>query len=328
VIGIFKQKNPGNAFVLLIYALVIKFPFFLHPEKHVASEGDNFIFKLTVQFLEPVTKSAPILYPLIAFLLIFTQATLLNRIANNLRLLPKSNFLVGMAYILISSLVHEWSLFSAPMLVNSLLIWIWYRMTTLYNHNSPKTAIFNISMLVGILPLIYSPALVFLILLFFSLILTRPFRVTEWLVAVLGYTTPYYFIFVALYLSNQWTWSKFIPDMSFHLPKLPQTLLVTAGIFFLIVPFLIGAYYVQSNFGKMLIQVRKSWSLLLVLLMVALVVILVNPGNNYLHWLPIIVPLAAFHAAAYFYPNGRWFSLLMHWVIFAYVIALNYGVFK
>lgn len=328
MIGIFKQKNPGNAFVLLIYALVIKFPFFLHPEKHVASEGDNFIFKLTVQFLEPVTKSAPIVYPLVAFLLIFTQATLLNRIVNNLRLLPKSNFLVGMAYILISSLVHEWSLFSAPMLVNSLLIWIWYRMTTLYNHNSPKTAIFNISMLVGILPLIYSPALVFLILLFFSLILTRPFRVTEWLVAVLGYTTPYYFIFVALYLSNQWTWSKFIPDMSFHLPKLPQTLMVTAGIFFLIVPFLIGAYYVQSNFGKMLIQVRKSWSLLLVLLMVALVVILVNPGNNYLHWLPIIVPLAAFHAAAYFYPNGRWFPLLMHWVIFAFVIALNYSVFK
>ncbi len=328
MIGIFKQKNPGNAFVLLVYALVIKFPFFLHPEKHVDSEGDNFIFKLIVQFLEPVTKSAPIIYPLLAFLLMFTQATLLNRIVNNLRLLPKSNFLVGMAYILISSLVHEWSLFSAPMLVNSLLIWIWYRMTTLYNHNSPKTAIFNISMLVGILPLIYSPALVFLILLFFSLVLTRPFRITEWLVAILGYTTPYYFIFVALYLSNQWTWSKFIPDMSFHLPKLPQTLLVTAGIFFLIVPFLIGAYFVQTNFGKMLIQVRKSWSLLLVLLMVALVVILVNPGNNYLHWLPIIVPLAAFHAAAYFYPNGRWFPLLMHWVIFAFVIALNYAVFK
>jgi len=49
VIGIFKQKNPGNAFVLLLYGLVIKFPFFLHPEKYAANEGDNYIFNVIVK---------------------------------------------------------------------------------------------------------------------------------------------------------------------------------------------------------------------------------------------------------------------------------------
>jgi len=326
LIGIFKQKNPGNAFVLLLYALVLKFPFFLHPEKYMVNEGDNYIFNIIVNFLEPFTKSNPFIYALLAFVLLFTQATLLNRIANSLKLLPKANFLIGMSYILITSLVHEWNVFSAPLLVNSLLIWIWYRLTNLYNHNSLKTAIFNVSMLVGILPLVYSPCLVFLLLLMFALILTRPFRLTEWMVALLGFTTPYYFLFVVLFLSSQWNWRKVIPDISFHLPHLPASLWITGGIFFLVLPFLIGAWYVQTNLGKMLIQMRKSWSLLLVLLIVSVLIILVNPGTNYVHWLPVVVSLSIFHAAAYYYLPGRWLPILLHWAIFFFAIMLNYSV--
>lgn len=325
MIGIFKQKNPGNAFLLLLYALALKFPFFLHPEKHMVNEGDNYIFNVLIKFLESFGAS-PFLYSLLAFLLLFTQATLLNRIGNSVKLLPRPNFLIGMSYILITSLVHEWNLFSAALLVNSLLIWIWYRLTNIYNHNNPKTAIFNVSMLVGILPLIYSPAVVFLLLLIFALIVTRPFRITEWLVALLGFTTPYYFLFVALFLTNQWNWHKVIPAISFHLPRLPSSLWITAGISFMVIPFLIGAWYAQSNLGKMLIQMRKSWSLLLTLLIVSVLIILLNPGTNYLNWLPVVVPLSAFHAAAYYYIPGRWFAALLHWVVFAFAIMLNYSV--
>jgi len=292
----------------------------------MSNEGDNYIFNIIVKFLDPFTANNPLIFSLLAFVLLFTQATLLNRIGNSLKLLPKSNFLIGMSYILITSLVHEWNLFSAPLLVNSLLIWIWYRLSNLYNHPTPKTAIFNVSMLVGVLPLIYSPCLVFVLILMFALILTRPFRVTEWLVALLGFTTPYYFLFVVLFLAGQWSWQKVIPIISFHLPKLPASLWITGGIVFMVIPFLIGAWYVQSNLGKILIQMRKSWSLLLVLLIVSVIIILVNPGNNYLHWLPVVVPLSFFHAAAYYYLPGRWFPTLLHWVIVVFVILLNYTV--
>lgn len=325
MVAIFKQKNPGNAFILLLYALALKFPFFMRPEKPMVNEGDNYIFNIVVKAIESLTGGSVFIYSILAFLLLFVQATLLNRISNSIKLLPRSNFLIGMSYILITSLVHEWNLFSAPLLVNSLLIWIWYRLTTMYNHNNPKTAIFNVSMLVGILPLIYSPAVAFLLLLIFALIVTRPFRITEWLVALLGFTTPYYFLFVVLFLTNQWNWHKVIPVISFHLPHLPSSLWVTGGITFMVIPFLIGAWYAQANIGKMLIQMRKSWSLLLMLLIVSVLIIMLNPGSNYLSWLPAVVPLAAFHGAAYYYLPGRWFPSLLHWVIFAFAIVLNYA---
>jgi hypothetical protein len=328
VIGLFKQKNPGNALLLLIYGLFLKFPFFLHPVKNTPQEGDNYIFNIIIKVLSPITSNAPVVLSIMAFVLLFIQASLLNRIANSLRLLPKNNFLPGMSYILCTSLLPEWNYFSAPLLVNSLLIWIWYRTTGLYNHNRPKTAIFNIAVLIGVLPLIYSPALVFTLFFLFALLLTRTFKITEWMVALLGFTTPYYFLFVFLYLTDQWSWSKIIPNLSFHLPKLPSSLWVTGSIFFLVIPFLIGAYYVQDNLNKMLIQVRKSWSLLLVLLIACVIPILFNPGNNYIHWLSTVLPLACFQAAAYYYPHGKWFPLLLHWVIFAFAVVLNYSNFS
>lgn len=327
MIGIFKQKNPGNALLLLLYAMVLKFPMFLHPVKPVVQDGDNYIYKIVLRFLESITGNASIIFSVIAFLLLFTQATLLNRIASNIKLLPRPNFLVGMAYLLATTLMKDWSQFSAPLLVNSLLIIAWYKMIGLYNNPKPKTSIFNVAVLTGVLPLIYSPAVAFILLLLVALLLTRPLRITEWLIGLLGIITPYYFLFVILYLTSQWDVNQIIPVVTFHLPKLPGSLWITGGIILLVLPFLLGGYFVQANLNKMLIHVRKAWSLLLLFLMVSLLIILFNPGTTYLHWMLIVVPITAFHAATYFYINARWFALLLHWVIFAFAVLLNYAVF-
>jgi len=324
LVGIFKQKNPGNALLLLIYGLFIKFPMFLHPHQAVMQQGDNYLYHVIVKALDPIGKNAGIFYPLLAFILLFTQATLLNRISNSLKLFNRPNYLVAMSYLLVTSLMKEWNYFSAPLIINSLSIIAWYSMFNWYNSNKPKSLIFNTSALVGILPLIYSPALTLIVLLFVALLVTRPFRITEWFVSLIGLATPYYFLFVVLYLSNEWDYHKLLTPVSFHFPQLPSSLWVTGGILFLVVPFLIGGYFVQDALNKMLIQVRKGWSLLLIFLIVTLLVIVVNPGRNYMHWLMMAVPITAFHAAAYYYSTPRWLPLLLHWVIFAFVIMLQY----
>lgn len=324
MIATFKQKNPGNAFILLIYGLFIKFPMFLHPKKPLYNQGDNYIYQFILKILDPFAANAPIIYSLLAFLIIFAQATLLNRIINTLRLFPKPNYLTAMSYMLATSMVADWSTFSAPLLINGLLIWIWYRLVGLYNNNSPKAAIFNVAILVGLLPLIYAPAIAYVLLLVLAIIIMRPFRVTELLVALLGVLTPYYFFFAVLYLTHQWTIDKIVPAFNFYLLKLPSSLWISGGIVLLLLPFMTGGYYVQDNLNKMLIQARKSWSLLLVMLLVSVLVILINPNNNYVHWMVIVAPIAAFHAATYFYLSASWLALLLHWVSFAFVIVLNY----
>lgn len=324
MIGIFKQKSQGNALLLVLYGLILKFPIFLHPVKYIPFDGDNFIFNIIIRFLSPVITTHPVLLSVLAFALLFFQASLMNRIANNLRLLPKTNYLIGMCYLLTTSLLPEWNYFSSPLLANTLLIIIWYRTTELYSHRQPKTLIYNIGVLVGMLPLVYSPAVVFILFFLVALLLTRTFSITEWLVGLVGFTTPYYFVIIYLYMTGQWALNKIIPDIQFHLPALPSSVWVTTSIVLAVIPFLIGAYFVQDNLNKMLIQVRKSWSLFLVLLITCVLPILLNPGTNYVHWLLAVLPMACFQAAAFYYTSGTWFASILHWIIFVFVGVIQY----
>ncbi|MBC8033869.1 MAG: hypothetical protein H7Y03_06965 [Chitinophagaceae bacterium] len=326
MIAIFRQKSSGNALILLLYGLVLKFHTFLYPVKPVPNPGDNYIYLGILNFFKPLAEGAPVVFSILAFLILFAEATLLNRIVNSLRLFPKPNYLTAMAYILLSSMMKDWGSFSAPLIVNGCLIWIYYLLQGLHNNNKPKAAIFNVAVLTGILPLIYAPAIAYVSLLLLALFVMRAFSITEILVALLGVITPYYFFFVVLYLTNQWTIDKIVPSFTFYFPKMPSSLWITGGITLLMVPFLMGGYFVQGNLNKMLIQVRKSWSLLLLMLVVSLLVILINPGYNYLPWMVVIVPLAAFHAATYFYLPSKWGGHLLHWVSFAFVIMLNYRI--
>jgi hypothetical protein len=324
VVGIFKQKNPGNALLLLVYALVLKFSIFLHPVLPALHPEDNYLYRLILNALDSVFHKTPILYAILTFLILFTQATLFNRICNHHKLLPKANFLPGMSYILVTSLLQDWNHFSAPLLINSIMIWIWYRMIDLYNSQKPGSLIFNIGVWTGVISLLYIPAMAFLLMVLFALITMRPFRIREWLVGLLGFTCPYYFLFLVLYLTGHWSLKEMLPRIVFTFPGVPNSIWITVGIALLIIPFMIGGYFVQKNLGKVLIQIRKSWSLLLLFLMVAVVIILINRANSYENWIVTAVPFAAFHAAAYFYPARRWPPLLLHWITVGYIIAINY----
>jgi uncharacterized protein DUF6427 len=326
VIGTFKQKNPGNALLLLVYALVLKFPMFLHPVVPVLHPEDNYLYRLILRALDSVFHQVPLMYPILTFLILLSQATLFNRISNHHKLFPKQNFLPGMSYILITSLLSDWNHFSAPLLINSIMIWIFYRMIDLYNSQKPGSAIFNIGVLTGIVSLLYIPAMAFLLLVLFGLVTMRPFRIREWLMGVLGFTCPYYFLFIILYLSGHWDWKNIVPHIVFTVPAMPRSVWTTMGIFWLVVPFIIGGFFVQKNLNKVLIQIRKSWSLLLLFLLVSVIIILINRADSYENWIVMAVPFAAFHAAAYFYPTGKVGPLLMHWLIVAYIIAVNYFV--
>jgi hypothetical protein len=230
-----------------------------------------------------------------------------------------------MSYILVTSLLPSWNYFSAPLLINSVMIWVFYKMTSLYNNNKSDGAIFNIGVMTGIVTLLYLPAMAFILLVFFALLTMRPFRIREWLMGLLGFTTPYYFLFIVLYLTNQWSWKNVVPQILFRLPGIPSSIWITCGIVLLVVPFMIGGYFVQANLNKMLIQVRKVWSLLLLFLLVG-VIILIYHVYFYENWIVTAVPFAAFHAAAYYYSNDKILPQVMHWLTFAFILWMNYIV--
>ena len=95
MIGIFRQKNPANILVLLFFGVLIKLPMFIHPHSATIQPKDGVLFHSILKLLEPAGRTNSILYPALAFILLFTQAISLTRLINNFRMMSRPNYLPG-----------------------------------------------------------------------------------------------------------------------------------------------------------------------------------------------------------------------------------------
>jgi hypothetical protein len=324
VIGIFKQKNPANLLVLFVTGILIKLPIFTEPHLPIVRDSDGVLYKAIIRFLDPAAHSFSLLYPILTYGLLFIQAAGLTRFINNQRMTNKPTYLAGLAYMLITSLLPEWNFFSAPLLVNSILLFVLYWVFGIYNKPNVRGPVFNIGLALGIAGFLFVSSLTFVIWILLALAVTRPFRINEWLICLLGATTPFYFYAIYLVINGSWNWDTFWPSVSLGLPALTKSPWLAASIFLLMVPFLIGGYYVQENLRRMLINVRKAWSLLLLFLLVALLLPFINTNDSFENWIMAIVPLAAFHGCAYLYTTWRLLPYLLFWITVAVILGYQY----
>jgi hypothetical protein len=322
VIAIFRQKSPGNVAVLFIFGLLLKLPLFLYPKNIIASNKDGRLYQWLISLL-PADNS--LLYSVIAFALLYTQALMVNYLVNEYRMIAKGNYLPAMAYLLITSLLPEWNYLSSPVLANTLLIGMFIYLFRLYNSNKAKAQIFNIGLLAGVTSYIYFPSAAFIICILLGLMILKPFRLNEIVLFFLGCLTPYYFHAAYLFLFSELNFANFFPHLFVKTPPIQNSIWLAASTVLLAIPFLVGGYYVQSNLGKMLIQVRKNWSILLLYLLLSFFVPFINSDRSFHTWILIAVPFAAFHACAYFYPVKRTFPLLLFFITIGYILYQQYG---
>lgn len=323
--GIFKANNPLNTFLLFVYCLLLKLHLFLHPVKPVPQQTDGFLFRQLLEQLSGVGNSLPAIYSVISFILLFTQGITFNQLANKNRLMQKSNYLPAMAYLLVTSMFREWNVLSAPLIVNTLLIWVWARMSALTNTRVVTGQLFNIGVVIGIATFFYFPSIAFTVLIIFGLILTRPFRLAEWLIALLGIIAPYYFLLSYVFLADKWKGYKF-PGFSVSVPVFYESRWALTAIILVLFTTVVGLFYVRQNFRRQLVQTRKSWSLVILYFVVALGVPFINATHTFQYWILCAVPLSAIMGAAFFYPERKWFPLIMQWLMVIYVVVFSYFV--
>ena len=325
MIAIFKQKNPANLILLLVFGVLIKLPMFLHPHTPTVRPADGTLFIYLLQSLEATGKTSPIVYSLLAFGLLFLQAVILTRFVNNQRMMNRSSYLPGMAYLLITSLLPEWNYFSAPLIINSILLFVLSALFKIYNQQNAKATIFNIGVALGLAGFLFISSLTFIIWVLLALAVMRPFRLNEWLLCILGITTPFYFYGIYLFINDKWSWQALVPHLSVGIPAIKQSFWLAGSVFLLMIPFLTGGYYVQDNLRRMLINVRKGWSLLLLYLLASLLLPFINNSDTFENWVMAMIPMAAFHACTYLYSTLRIYPNLVFWLSVAFVLAYQYA---
>jgi hypothetical protein len=325
VTGTFKANNPYNNFLLLVYGFILKFPLFLYPKAPQTNVLDGVLYKYLLEILSPLGNSTPIIYSLITFLLLFVQALGFNKAVNSQRLFQKPNYLTGMSYLLITSLFTEWFSLSAPLIINTMLIWVWAKLSTLHNAASPKTSIFNIGFVISICAFLYFPAIAFILLVMVGLTIARPFKLREWLIGLVGIITPFYFFASWLFLTDR-IQTYHLPGLVITLPAFKEGKIALGTLILILVTVLIGSFFIYSNLRRQIVQTRKSWQLIFLYLIVALFVPFLNATHSFSYWILVAVPVSLLTASSFLYPEKKWFPLTIHWAMVAVAVAVGYFI--
>lgn len=297
---------------------------FLWPQPVAATKNDEELYHYLIRWINDFANGATIA-AVMAFILLIVQAFLVNHLINKYRMITRPNDFTAMAYLLITSLLPEWNYLSSPLITSTLMIGCLLLLFRLYNKQNTRGEVYNIGLITGISSFIYFPSASFITCFLLGILILKAVRLREVILLLLGAITPYYFFAAWLYLSDQLSLENFLPHLDVSVPDVKSTIYLAIGLSLLAIPFLVGGFYVQSFLHKMLIQVRKNWTLVLLYLLLAFFVPFVNSSyTSFSNWILLVAPFAAFHGAAYFYPQKNGFPLTIFLLTIAFVIYQQY----
>jgi hypothetical protein len=325
VVSFFKEKSATAVFGLFIVSIGTRLFFWEHHPKIITSADDGLIYPLLSRLSFLPVVATGLLYHAIVVL----QALRLNYALNDLRMYPKSAYTTALAYILLTALFPAWNNVSAALVINSMVIWLLFRLLKLYSASTPKSLIYNIGLIVSCTVILYYAALPLILLAFIAVAVYRPFRINEWLILLLGIITPFYFLVGYLFLKDQL--EPLLSQLNiFELQVIrPANLAMTiTTLVFAGIAIVSGAYLWQANSNRMVIQVRKNWSILFFM------IILFIPGiffikNSWPNALLLGAPAgAAFISNTWLYSRKSLLPALLFWFFVILILYNNWIVTK
>ncbi len=323
MIKFFRSGNPLTVLLLLIYTLVVKFYYLIHPSTYMADGSEGLLYHLLVKWMATFTGGSPLVFTSLAILLLFLQSLLFTRIINHHRLFPKPTYLPAMCYLLFTSMLQSWNVFSPALIVNLIMLWVFTSITELYTRTSARDVVFNIGFALGVGGLFYFPSVIFCFLLLASMLIMRAFRLAEWIIAVLGLICPLYLMGTWLFLTNQMTLLRKIPNMGASLPMISDYK-VWGAMIACVVFFVIGWLLLQRPLKKMLIQGRKIWAALIIYVLVAITVPFFNIHFSAAYWVLAVLPISMFAGNVFWSVTNDTFANIIHFIALAYVIVMQY----
>lgn len=241
----------------------------------------------------------------------------------------QNNFIPAMVYILLSGIFIQWSNISPALLANFLLIWLFIKLSRLYNHPSPKTLLFNTGFIIGVLIVLYHPTAILILMVLFALAVVRPFRLAEWLVLLMGILLPFYFLLSGLFLTGQTVlFSNFLPSLQWNLPVAIWDLQLMSSLSLLSILLLTGLYYWQFSVKRMIIQIRKNWGVMMVMLLILLPIPFIFLNGGIESGILSLVPIGAFVANAFSNPKKLTLPNLLFWLLIGIIIFNNWWFLK
>ncbi|MGY3213680.1 DUF6427 family protein [Mucilaginibacter sp. HD30] len=328
MINLFKTYNPLNAIWLAVLLIILRIGYLFNAPAEI-----QFVFvEPFARLLVPVNYEfalSPFMNISLAGVIIFMQALWFNRLVNSFNLMGRPSFLPALMYVVLTALFTPFLILSAPLICNFLTIGMLFKLFSTYKAPDAKSVAYDLGMIVALGTLIYLPFVFMFLVIWAGLIVFRPFNWREWVAAIMGFATVFFFLGVIYYLTDRLpAFAKIWLPLSATLPAHVQ---LNSYHYLVLVPvaiiLLLCFLKVSQIFFRSYVQTRKSFQLLLVLTVISDLSFYIKKEFHLEHFLLCAVPLAVFFSYYFLYAKRKWFYESLFLLLVASVIYFQFNTF-
>lgn len=265
----------------------------------------------------------------LALLILVCSAMVFNYFITNNDYVPRNTLLPAFFYILFFSHSPGLLFLNPASLPTVLLLLVLINTMKMHDKEDAFILVFNTAFITAVAALLYPPAMVYLLFIWFSFLVNGILKWREWVISILGFIIPYLFALTAYFWFDKL--AEFAPN---HLPHpyinwnaipVPNTLeiLVSAIISIL---FLIGFRKVLTVQNERVISFRKRTWTMLWFSFFSFASLLFAGTDYWFHLALLTIPAIAF--ISYFFLSQRrsLTAEILVWLLLVIIVLQNTGI--
>ena len=325
MLDLFKKQNPFTLFFVIIYGFAIRSSVFFidfsksyfDPEQPLSFFTDN-ACKLNAQ---SVTYHYLLSTSILLIISIFINLYLKNnKIIDRLGYLPTLLFmLVSASYSTFLYISNEFFAFvffsiSISRLLQSLLI------------DETDIKVFDAAFFMSIASLFYKPILPCFLIVFIAIIILKNVQIKAIVFMLLGLIIPYFLLGVYMFLTDRLSVLAIhiIPELISHMNWYNhQDFLQIFKTLFLGILCLLGFVKIQASLAKSIVNIRKYYSLLIIICLVYIPMFLINKQLTTTHFIFMLLPMSYYLLNFLKDMKRIWISELIHVALLVLIYFSN-----
>ncbi len=326
MVFLFRDKSFVSVFFLILLCFAVHAHLLISSPKILITEDSGIISFVLNNIFNTLPQTA---LALVYMAMVLLQAIRLNMLLNEFKMFSQSGFTTAMTYILLTGFFPQWANITPALIANTFVIWLFIQLSKLYNNPSPKSLLFNTGLIIGAAILCYHPTAVLVAVVLFALAIVRPFIVSEWFVLLLGAAMPFYIISSLLFLNDKINQlHTFLPHITFSMPLPITNVWFWVNLAAMGILLIAGFTTLTNNNNRMVIQIRKNWNIMMVMVLMLLPVPFIFQNAGLEAAVLSVVPLAAIISNIFIYPKKMWLPNLFFVLAFVIIIHNNWAIIK
>lgn len=264
---------------------------------------------------------------ILALLLLFIQAILINYLVGHHKLTYENSMFPGIVYVLLMSFFPEFQHLSPILLASTFLLIGLSDVFECYQKGDAANNVFNAGLMLALATFFYAPAIYLILAFYLGFVSLKSFRIKEILQFVIGFAIPHFLLFVIAYWNDtitdyvQFQWVQpFGIIQSF--PMTNRYIFLKIGLFLVL---MLASFINYSNLStKTYIHVKKKLDVTYWLMVIAAAGIFLQPEFTLADFQILCIPLAIFMGATLLQIKNKLLAEIIHLLILGMILSLQY----